>query len=79
MSAKRVSEHRVALEEIAHHLSVTRVTVLNWTQKKRDLPAHKLIRLCRSKLSEVDSWVRKGGAGDERLRGQRVPPGKRGR
>jgi hypothetical protein len=41
----------------------------------RGLPAHKIGRLWKFKLSEVDEWVRPGGAG----RGDDAPDGERER
>ena len=57
MTAK---EHWVTIEEVASHLGVTRDSIYRWVEKKK-LPAHRVGRLFRFKLSEVDNWVRKGG------------------
>lgn len=49
----------VSLEDIAAYLGVTKETVRNWI-KKTDIPAHKIGRLWKFKLSEVDEWVKSG-------------------
>lgn len=48
-----------SLEEIAEYLGVTKDTVRNWI-KKTDIPAHKIERLWKFKLTEVDEWVKSG-------------------
>ncbi|MGH7564160.1 MAG: excisionase family DNA-binding protein [Gemmatimonadota bacterium] len=44
------------MEEVAAHLAVTRESVYRWIDSK-GLPAHRVGRLLRFRLSEVDSWV----------------------
>lgn len=48
-----------SLEEIAEYLGVTKDTIRNWI-KKTDIPAHKIGRLWKFKLTEVDEWVKSG-------------------
>ena len=47
------------------YLGVGRETVLAWIAK-RNMPAYKVGRLWKFKLSEVDEWIRSGGAADDR-------------
>ncbi len=49
----------VSLEEIAEHLAVSQDTVHRWI-RNRGMPAHKVGRVWRFKLTEVDEWVRTG-------------------
>jgi excisionase family DNA binding protein len=51
------------LQEVAKHLQVSEETVHRWMEK-RALPAHRAGRVWRFKLSEVDHWIRSGGAAD---------------
>ena len=51
----------VSVEKVAAHLDVAKDSVYRWIEKKR-LPAHKMGRLWKFKISEVDEWVRQGGA-----------------
>ena len=53
------SENWVSLEEAATHLGVTKDTIRNWI-KKTDIPAHKIGKLWKFKLSELDLWVKSG-------------------
>lgn len=46
-----------SLEETAEYLGVTKDTIRNWI-KKTDIPAHKIGRLWKFKLTEVDEWVK---------------------
>jgi len=45
------------MNEIAEHLGISRDTVLSWI-KDKNMPAHKIGRLWKFKVSEVDEWIR---------------------
>jgi excisionase family DNA binding protein len=51
-----------SVNEVAAHLGVAVDTVYRWIENK-SLPAHRIGRLWKCKLSEVDEWVRTGGIG----------------
>ena len=53
----------VSVDDVARHLGVAKDTVYRWIER-RQLPAHKVGRLWKFKLSEVDDWVRTGGASE---------------
>jgi excisionase family DNA binding protein len=50
----------VSVEEVAAHLGVTKDSVYRWIDR-RGLPARKVGRLWKFKLSQVDAWVEAGG------------------
>lgn len=50
-----------SVEEICEHLGIVRDTVYRWIDRKA-LPAHKIGKLWKFKLAEVDAWVRAGNA-----------------
>jgi len=52
-------ERWVNVEDVATHLNVTKDSIYRWIDRK-GFPAHKVGRLFRFKLSEVDNWVRQG-------------------
>lgn len=55
------TEPWVSVEEVAKHLGVARDSVYRWIES-RGLPAHKVGRIWKFKLSQVDAWVEAGGA-----------------
>ena len=56
-----VTEPWLSVDDIAAHLGVTKDTVYTWIAEK-DMPAHKVGRLWKFQASEIDEWVRRGGA-----------------
>jgi excisionase family DNA binding protein len=54
----------VSVDDVAEHVGVVRETIYRWIESK-GLPAHKVGRLWKFKLAEVDEWVRSGGAAEE--------------
>lgn len=54
-----MNEPWAGLEEAAAYLGVNKDTVRNWI-KKTDIPAHKIGRQWKFKLSEIDEWVKSG-------------------
>ena len=53
------TENWVDIAEVATHLQVTKDSIYRWVDSK-SFPAHRVGRLLRFKLSEVDDWVRSG-------------------
>jgi excisionase family DNA binding protein len=51
----------VSVEAVAKHLGVAKDSVYRWIESRR-LPAHKVGRLWKFRLSEIDAWVEAGGA-----------------
>jgi len=58
------TERWLSLEEIAEHLGVSKDTIYRWIAKKQ-MPANKVGKLWKFKISEVDEWVVKGEASDK--------------
>jgi excisionase family DNA binding protein len=56
-----MSEPWASVDDVAKHLGVAKDSVYRWIEHRR-LPAHKIGRLWKFKLSEVDTWVRARGA-----------------
>lgn len=67
MEVNSVSDNNIekwsTLKEVQEYLGVGRETILQWIAK-RNMPAFKVGRLWKFKLTEVDKWIRSGGASD---------------
>ncbi len=64
------TEPWVSVEDVAKHLEVAKDSVYRWIESRK-LPAHRICRLWKFKLSEVDEWVRAEGAAEDPTRGDR--------
>ncbi|WP_345779606.1 helix-turn-helix domain-containing protein [Metallibacterium scheffleri] len=62
----------VSVEQVAQHLGVARDTIYRW-REHRGLPAHRVGRLWKFRLSEVDDWVRAWGADEEQRSDGQTP------
>jgi excisionase family DNA binding protein len=51
------------VDEVARHLGIAKDTVYRWIES-RSLPAHRVGRLWKFKLSKVDAWIEAGGAAE---------------
>jgi len=50
----------VSVDAVAKHLGIAGDTVYRWIESK-GVPAHRIGRLWKFKLSDIDEWVRSGG------------------
>jgi len=57
------SERWLSVEEICAHLGVSKETIYRWLEKKK-MPAHRVGRLWKFKSSEIDGWIKAGGAAE---------------
>lgn len=55
----KANEPWSSLEEVSIYIGANKDTIRNWI-KKTDIPAHKIGRQWKFKLSEVDAWVKSG-------------------
>jgi len=63
ISQNLMSDRWLSVEEIAAHLGVSKDTIYAWIAKKH-MPAHRVGRLWKFQKSEIDDWVKAGGAGE---------------
>jgi excisionase family DNA binding protein len=66
------TEPWVSVEQVAQHLVVAKDTAYRW-REHRGSPAHRVGHLWKFRLSEVDDWVRTGGADEEQVRAAAPP------
>ena len=60
-----VEDRWISVDEIRRYLGVSDDTVYRWIDK-HVMPAHQMGRLWKFKRSEVDEWVKAGGAASDR-------------
>ena len=58
-----ISDRWVSVQDIAHYLGISKETVYRWLEAKK-IPAHKIGRQWKFKISEIDIWVKNGEAQD---------------
>lgn len=58
-----MTEPWVSADVIAEHLGVTKDSIYTWIAKK-DMPAHRVGRLWKFKVTDVDEWVRSQDVGE---------------
>lgn len=57
-------ERWVSMKEITEYLGVSRDTILDWIDR-RSMPAAKIGRLWKFKISEIDAWMKSGVAAEQ--------------
>lgn len=68
------TEPWVTLQEAAKHLQVSEETIHRWMARK-GLPGTRAGRVWRFKLSEVDAWLKAGGAAADKDTEEDTPHG----
>lgn len=63
VKALEVTNRWYSLKETCEYLGVSRDTIFKWIETK-NMPAHKMGRLWKFKLDEVDEWVKAGSAAE---------------
>ncbi len=58
----------LSVEQIAEHLGISKDTVYTWIST-RSMPAHKVGRLWKFQIPEIDAWVKAGGASENTPKG----------
>lgn len=56
-------ERWLSLEEISKHVGCSKDTIRSWV-KKDTIPFHKVGRLYKFRVSEVDAWIESGASAD---------------
>jgi len=56
-------ERWLSIDEIAEHLGVKKDTIYKWV-RTTNIPFHKVGRLLKFRINEIDQWVVAGGASE---------------
>ena len=55
-----INDNWINIDEAATYLGVKPVTVRDWLRKGKGIPAHKIGKQWKFKISELDAWVKSG-------------------
>ncbi|HCA29390.1 helix-turn-helix domain-containing protein [Faecalispora sporosphaeroides] len=55
-----INDNWINIDEAATYLGVKPVTVRDWIRKDKGIPAHKIGKQWKFKISELDNWVKSG-------------------
>lgn len=58
--SKIISNNWISIDEAAAYLGVKPVTIRDWIRKEKGIPAHKIGKQWKFKISELDAWVKSG-------------------
>lgn len=59
-----ITDRWLSVQEIAQYLGISKETVYRWLDSKK-IPAHKIGKQWKFKISQVDDWVTSGQANDD--------------
>lgn len=55
-----INDKWIGIEETAEYLGIKPITIRDWIKKDIGIPAHKIGKQWKFKLSELDTWVKSG-------------------
>lgn len=55
-----ITNNWINIEYAAEYLGVSQDTIRNWIKKESGIPAHKIGKQWKFKLSELDDWIKSG-------------------
>lgn len=55
-----ISDKWISIEYASEYLDVSQDTIRNWIKKENGIPAYKIGRQWKFKLSELDEWIKSG-------------------
>lgn len=55
----------LSVEQLADYLGISKETIYKWLERK-SIPAHRVGKLWRFDSSEIDGWIKDGGAANKR-------------
>lgn len=61
-----------SLKDVTDYLGVSRESVFQWIENK-GMPGHKVGRLWKFKVSEIDEWIKSGKSRDNSIESENKP------
>jgi len=58
--SENINDKWINIDEAAAYLGVKPVTVRDWIRKDKGMPAHKIGKQWKFKITELDVWVKSG-------------------
>ena len=58
--SENINDNWINIDEAAIYLGVKSVTIRDWIRKGMGIPAHKIGKQWKFKVSELDIWVKSG-------------------
>ena len=55
-----LNEKWIGVEEAADYLGVKPATIRDWIKKQTGIPAHKIGKQWKFKISDLDTWIKSG-------------------
>ncbi len=68
----KTGERWLSVDEIAQHLGISKETVYRWLEKGK-IPSHRIGKLWKFRITEVDDWVLRGGSSEEAFSSNTTP------
>ena len=57
-----IEDRYYSMPEIMKYLGISRDTALRWIAATKEMPAHKVGKKWKFKVSEIDEWINSGNA-----------------
>ncbi|MBS5518821.1 helix-turn-helix domain-containing protein [Acidaminococcus sp.] len=56
----KIEKQWISIEELAEYLGISAVTIRFWIRSGKDIPAVRIGRQWRFRISDIDEWIKSG-------------------
>ena len=56
----KIEKQWISLEELSEYLGISAVTIRFWIRSGKDIPAVRIGRQWRFRISDIDEWIKSG-------------------
>ena len=56
----KIEKQWIAIEELSEYLGISAVTIRFWIRSGKDIPAVRIGRQWRFRISDIDEWIKSG-------------------